>query len=88
MAELSPKEFILRFDFEYSSVELPDGKQHESVAVHGRETGELIRCGKCRFGYPYGDGTVIACLDPNYMYSRSHSADWYCADGKRKEDKA
>ena len=49
--------------------------------------GELIRCGNCKHGKSIIDAMTqkpyILCKNKNDCYSRD--ADWYCADGEKRD---
>lgn len=52
----------------------------------------VVRCGECKHGYKMGAVGVgstefyIYCNKPHAGNWPTHKADWYCEDGKRKED--
>lgn len=49
----------------------------------------VVRCRDCKHGYPLGLGEYtpyIYCIKPYAGNWPTHKPDWYCADGKRKED--
>ena len=46
---------------------------------------ELIRCKDCRNAVVYDDNEVV-CAHIDSNGNDKHPADWFCADGKRKEE--
>lgn len=48
---------------------------------------DVVRCGKCRLGKPYGK--LIGCENENCGHSPTSlvDADWFCADGKRRDER-
>ena len=47
--------------------------------------GELIRCKDCKHGYSLTDSAYILCNKPFASNRESHPADWFCADGERRD---
>lgn len=49
--------------------------------------GVLVRCRDCMWGRPVRESReYVWCCKPFAPPWASYKADWYCADGKRKED--
>lgn len=46
--------------------------------------GELIRCKDCRNAVVY-DGNEVVCAHIDSNGNDKHTADWFCADGERKD---
>lgn len=48
---------------------------------------QVVRCGECKWGRTTSKGSeYVWCGKPYAPPWSSHIANWYCADGKRKED--
>lgn len=43
--------------------------------------GELVRCGECK----YWEEESTFCLNKDGCYGSETTADWFCADGERKD---
>lgn len=61
------------------------GMSVENV-VYASERADVVRCGACRWGKPYGK--LIGCENENCGHSPASlvDADWFCADGKRRDE--
>ena len=46
--------------------------------------GELVRCKDCRNAVVY-DGYMVVCTHIDSNGNDQHTAEWFCADGTRKE---
>lgn len=47
----------------------------------------VVRCRECKWGRTVREGSeYVWCGKPYAAPWSSHVANWYCADGKRKED--
>ena len=47
----------------------------------------VVRCGECAWGMTVSeDSKYVLCGKPYAPRWSSHVANWYCADGERKED--
>lgn len=51
----------------------------EKLTQGRKQPDEIVKCRECRF---YDNGT---CLSPKTTYTELRREDWFCADGKRKE---
>lgn len=68
-------------------VEVPDkfGKTLKPEKMNTEIKGELVRCKNCKYGAPTiinGIWLSVTCGDVD------HRPDWFCADGKRRDDDA
>mgnify|MGYP007013865240 CR=1 FL=1 len=63
-----------------------DSERYRKAYANGYDTGyekrddELVRCKDCKYGEPGACGYGVDC-DGVW-----HDADWFCADGKRRDD--
>lgn len=63
-----------------------DRGQYESGYVDGIRDA-VVRCRECKWGRTVREcSEYVWCGKPYASPWASHKADWYCADGKRKED--
>ena len=68
------REYIVKISDEIMEEEIAD-KPHE-----------LVRCKDCKHGYKTPENGFIFCMKPHQEPgSASHSQDWFCADGERKD---
>ena len=56
-----------------------------SMPAVGQVVRELIRCRDCKNAVFYDDNEVI-CTHIDSNGSDTHSVDWFCADGKRRDE--
>jgi len=48
----------------------------------------VVRCGECKWGRTVSEGgPYVLCGKPYAAPRETHKFDYFCADGKRKEDK-
>ena len=68
-------------------IEVPDrfGKWLIPEKVNCEIKGELVRCKHCKNVVVYDDNEVI-CDHIDSNGNDKHSIDWFCADGKRREE--
>lgn len=61
------------------------GMSVENV-VYASDRVDVVRCGECRWGKPYGK--LIGCENENCGHSPASlvDADWFCADGERRDE--
>ena len=54
--------------------------------VYASDRVDVVRCGDCRWGKPYGK--LIGCENENCGHSPASlvDADWFCADGERRDE--
>ena len=57
-------------------------KHHVPSAQPTIDAVEVVRCKECKYWYPNGIGF---CTIHDIRPSQLDMADWFCADGKRKE---
>lgn len=46
---------------------------------------ELVRCKDCRHDVRLDDSSYYICSKPFASNRETHTAEWFCADGERKE---
>lgn len=46
---------------------------------------EIVRCKDCKHGFRLDDTNYIVCSRPFASNRETHTEDWFCADGERKE---
>jgi len=46
---------------------------------------ELIQCKDCKHGHQLDNSNYYVCGKPFSANRETHTEDWFCADGKRKE---
>lgn len=46
----------------------------------------VILCKDCKYGYPIIDSEYVTC-GRRFHDGQNHEANWFCADGERKEGK-
>lgn len=68
-------------------IAVPDrfGQELKPEKVNSEIKGKLVRCEKCIYG---DDFDCPAPLPTGYLCQKghgSHTGDWYCADGERRE---
>jgi len=47
---------------------------------------KLVRCKDCKHGFRLDDTNYIVCGRPFASNRETHTEEWFCADGKRKEE--
>lgn len=62
------------------------GGEHGADYIWSDNHGELIRCRDCKYGEPCNEGDVYCTKDIGTIESSVHKPDWFCADGKRRND--
>ena len=68
-------------------------EQETTIPVKGKRLviyAELVRCKDCRWGEPtknaFGEDSIICGNDDTYIDRYiTVSADWFCADGERRD---
>ena len=59
------------------------------MAVEALNQQEIIRCKDCKHGFVMGNGEVkcdeLCTDDDGYPMVLYQNADWYCADGERRD---
>lgn len=56
-----------------------------SMPAVGQVVRELIRCRDCKNAVVYDDNEVV-CTHIDSNGNDTHSVDWFCADGKRRDE--
>ena len=69
------KDFIVR-----RSITMVEGKP--LVETYSEQ--ELVRCKDCKHGFTLTDSAFVTC-GCRFHDGQKHEADWFCADGERKE---
>ena len=69
-----PVDIIIRVD---------EKKENDSgeYTFQCKALGELVRCGECK----HWEEESTFCLNKEGCYGSETTADWFCADGERKE---
>ena len=47
---------------------------------------QIVRCKDCKHGVQLDDSNYFVCSRPFASNRETHTADWFCADGERKEN--
>ena len=50
------------------------------------EQSRIVRCKDCKHGVQLDDSNYFVCSRPFASNRETHTADWFCADGERKEN--
>lgn len=52
--------------------------------VYASERADVVRCGQCKWGRPCGK--LIDCRNVEHGPMTLVKADWFCADGERRDE--
>lgn len=64
-----------------------EGEYNPPSYVWVDNTGEIVRCGECRYritAHGISDGWVLCSKPYTEKGNAMHRADWFCADGERE----
>ena len=60
-----------------------DNCENCAIAIEDRQS--VVRCKDCKHGFRLDDTNYIVCGRPFASNRETHTEEWFCADGKRKE---
>lgn len=78
-------EYFSDISFVYNNAMAYDNLSHMLDELIGEDRQEIVRCEKCIYG---DDFDCPAPLSTGYLCQKghgSHTGDWFCADGERRE---